>query len=70
MHDLHCIDFLFEKNKLARLDDELGNYEHQLGDTRLDGHFGHIWPFMARWPSGRVRIIWASEVSLKRAMKM
>ena len=36
----------------------------------INGHFGHIWPFMAIWPSDHVRQIWPYGVSLKRAIKM
>ena len=32
--------------------------------------YGHLWPFMAIWPSDHMRQIWASRVSLERAIKM
>ena len=32
--------------------------------------YGHLWPFMAIWPSDHMRQIWASGVSLERAIKM
>ena len=40
------------------------------GQMAINGHFGHIRPFMAIWPSNQARQIWASGVSLKRAIKM
>ena len=45
-----------------------GSYRN-LGDIVFH-HFGHFWPFMAIWPSGHVRPIVTSGVSLKRAIKM
>ena len=40
------------------------------GHMAINGYFGHIWPFMAIWPSGHGRSIVAGGVSLKRAIKM
>ena len=32
--------------------------------------YGHIWPYLAIWPSHHIKKIWASGVSLERAIKM
>ena len=46
----------------------LGGFKKKL--LKFNVHFGHIWPFMAIWPSANVQRIVASGVSLKRTIKM
>ena len=40
------------------------------GHMAINGHFYHIWPFIAIWPSIIMRLIVASGVSLKRTIQM